>query len=185
MEPVLSIMSSVLLTHFGAGSSGIGALGFSGQAFLIQLVTFILAYLVLRHYAFGPILKMMRQRRDTIETSVKLAEQLQKEQVELEEKIEKTLHETRQKADDIIAEAHDAGRQAIREAEDKARQKATAILSEADSQVVQDTARARKQLEKELVGLIADTTEAIIEEKVDTKKDAQLIERALKGRQTV
>ena len=36
-------------------------------------------------------------------------------------------------------------------------------------------------LEKELVGLISDATEAIIEEKVDARKDAQIIERALKG----
>jgi F-type H+-transporting ATPase subunit b len=174
----------VPMTHFASSSSGIGALGFSGQAFLIQLITFILAYLVLRRYVFGPILAVMRQRRETIEGSVTLAEKLQKEQVALDEKVEKTLHETRQKADSIIAEAQDSGRQAIREAEDKARQKAAAIISEADSQVAQNTARARKQLEKELVGLIADTTEAVIEEKVDATKDAQLIERALKGRQT-
>ena len=176
-------MTPVPLTHFAASSSGIGALGFSGQAFLIQLITFILAYLVLRHYAFGPIITMMRNRRETIENSVKLAEELSQEKIELEEKVEKTLHETRQKADSIIAEAQDSGRQAIREAEDKARQKAAAIVSAADTQVVQDTARARQQLEKELVGLIAETTEVIIDEKVDAKKDAQMIERALKKRQ--
>ena len=177
-------MNIVLLTHFGASSSGIGALGFSGQAFLIQLVTFILAFLVLRHYAFGPILKVMQQRRETIEDSVKLAEQLRKEQTELEDKVEKTLHETRQKADGIIAEAQDAARQTIRDGEEKARAKSAGILAEADSRIVQDTTRARKKLEKELVGLIADTTEAVIGEKVDVKKDAQLIERALKERQT-
>jgi F-type H+-transporting ATPase subunit b len=171
-----------LLMHFGS-SSGIGALGFSGQAFLIQLVTFILAYLVLRKYAFGPILSMMQRRRETIETSVTLAAQLQKEKVDLDEKVEKTLHEARVKADDIIAQAQDSGRQAIREAEEKARLKAVGILAEAESGIAQDTARARKQLEKELVSLIADTTEAIIDEKVDAKKDAQLIERALKERQ--
>jgi len=176
-------MNPALLTHFGASSTGIGALGFSGQAFLIQLVTFILAYLVLRKYAFGPILAMMERRRETIKSSVDLAAQLQKEKVELDEKVEKTLHEARVKADDIIAQAQDSGRQAVRDAEEKARQKTTGILAEAESRIVQDTSRARKQLEKELVSLIADTTEAIIEEKVDAKKDAQLIERSLKERQ--
>ncbi|HUD06733.1 MAG TPA: F0F1 ATP synthase subunit B [Candidatus Saccharimonadales bacterium] len=176
-------MNSALLNHFAANSSGIGALGFSGQAFLIQLVTFILAYLVLRHYAFGPILKMMKQRRDTIEGNVKLAEKLQAEQVEMEEKVEKLLHQARREADGIIAQAQDAGRQAIRDAEEKSRQKAANILSEAEAQIVQNTQRVRQKLEKELIGLIADTTEAIIEEKVDAKKDGQLIERALRERQ--
>lgn len=177
-------MNPLLVAHFGDSSSGIGALGFGGQAFLIQLVTFILAYFVLRRYAFGPIIKVMRERREKIEDSVKLADKLQIEQVELEEKAEKTLHESRVKADGIIAEAQEAGRQVIHDAEEKARQKAAAIVAQADAQVQLDIARARKQLEKELVGLIADTTEAIIEEKIDTKKDAQLIERALKERQT-
>lgn len=177
-------MSPALLMHVGDSSStGIGALGFSLQAFLIQLVTFILAYLVLRRYAFGPIIKAMRQRRETIESSVKLAEQLKQEQAELENKVEKTLHETRTKADAIISEAQDAARQTIRESEEKARAKAAGILAEADSRIIQDTARARKQLEKELVGLIADTTQAVIGEKIDPDKDNQLIERALKERQ--
>jgi hypothetical protein len=35
-----------------------------------------------------------------------------------------------------------------------------------------------------LAGLVADATEVMIDEKLDAKKDAGLIERALKGRQT-
>ena len=172
------------LLIFGSSSSGLGALGVDGRAFVIQLITFVLAYLVLRRWAFGPIIKVLRERRDKIEQGVKLGEQMQKEKAELEDKVTKTLHETRQEADGIIAGAQDAARQAIREAEDKARDKAAGIIKEAESRIVQDTSRARQQLEKELVGLISDATEAIIDEKVDAKKDAELIDRALKERQT-
>jgi len=170
--------------NFADSSSGIGALGVSGQAFVIQLITFILAYLVLRRWAFGPIIKILRERRETIESGVKLGEQMQKAKAELEAQVDEVLHDSRQQADGIIAGAQDTARQTIREAEDKAREKAAGILKEAEERVVQDTARARQQLEKELVGLISEATEAIIEEKVDAKKDAQLIDRALKGRQT-
>ena len=51
----------------------------------------------------------------------------------------------------------------------------------ADERIASDTARARKQLEGEIVGLISDATEAIIGEKVDASKDKQLIDKALKG----
>lgn len=124
----------------------------------------------------------MRERREIIESGVKLGEDMKKAKAELEARVEQTLHEARQQADGIIAGAQDSGRQAVREAEDKARDKAAGILAEADSRIIQDTARARQALEKELVGLISDATEAIIDEKVDAKKDAQLIERALKER---
>jgi len=173
------------LTQFAAdSSSGIGALGFDGKAFVIQLITFLLAFWVLERYAFKPILKVMRERRETIESGVALGEQMKREQAELEKKVEQMIHDARAEADGIIANAQEAGKNAIKEAEDKARDKAAGILKEAESRIVQDTARARKALEKELVGLISDATEAIIQEKVDAKKDASLIERALKGQAT-
>src|SRR5438309_3887533 len=103
------------LTTFADNSSGIGALGLDGKAFLIQLVTFILAYLVLQRYAFKPILKVMRDRSDTIEAGVRLGEEMRAERSKLETEIEKQLHEARARADDIIANAEDSGRQAIRE----------------------------------------------------------------------
>jgi F-type H+-transporting ATPase subunit b len=174
---------NTLHTQFGAEeASGLGALGVDGKAFIIQLITFVLAYLVLRRFAFGPILKVLRERRDTIESGVKLGEKMQKDQAAMEAKVEKALHEARTQADSIIASAQDAGQQVVKEAEDKARAKAAGILKEAELRIEQETARARKQLEKELVSLISDATEAIIDEKVDAKKDAALIERALKGR---
>jgi F-type H+-transporting ATPase subunit b len=169
-----------LVTTFADSSSGLGALGIDGQAFVIQLITFLLAYWVLRRYAFGPIIKVLRERRETIEQGVKLGEQMQKDKAALEAKVAQTLQEARQQADSIIASAHEAARQTVRESEDKARDKATGILKEADTRIAQDTARARTQLKQELVGLVSDATEVIIHEKIDAKKDAALIERALK-----
>lgn len=167
-------------TQFADSSSGIGALGIDGKALVIQLVTFVLAFWVLQHWAFKPIVKMMDRRRETIEKGVKLGEQMQKEQVELEQKVAKALHDARKQADDIIAAAHEQGRQAIADAEEKARTKAEGIVAAAEDRVQQDVRRARKQLEAEVVGLISEATEAIIDEKVDAKKDAALIDKALK-----
>jgi F-type H+-transporting ATPase subunit b len=169
------------LTQFGDSTSGLGALGVDGKAFIIQLITFVLAFFVLKRYAFKPITKMLDERHKTIEAGVSLGEKMKRDQVALEAKVAETLAEARKEADGIIANAQDAGRQAVREAEDKAREKATSILTEAEARIATDTARARKKLEGELVGLISDATEAIIGEKVDAKKDAQLIDRALKG----
>ncbi len=168
------------LTQFGDSSSGLGSLGLDGKAFIIQLVTFVLAFLVLKKWAFGPIVTLMEQRRKTIEDGVTLGEQMKKDQATFEAKKAEELQKARAEADGIIASAQEASRDAIREAEDKAHQKADGILKEADARIATDTKRARKQLEGELIGLISDATEAIIGEKVDAKKDAQLIDRALK-----
>lgn len=170
-----------LFTQFGNSSSGIGALGLNGQAFLIQLLTFIFAFLILRRWAFKPILKVLKERRETIEKGVSLGEQMQKDKAEFDQKVTKALHDARMQADEVVAAAHDRGRQIVTEAEDQARKKAEGIVASAEERIQQDTRTARKKLEAELVGLIAETTEAIIDEKVDAKKDASLIDRALKG----
>ncbi len=122
---------------------------------------------------------MLDRRRETIESGVSLGEQMQKDQASLEEKVAKELHAARLKGDVIVAEAQDTARDTVREAEDKARAKAAGILKEADERIATDTQRARKQMEGELVSLISDATEAIIDEKLDDKKDAALIDRAL------
>ncbi len=170
-----------MITIFAAEAapSGLGTLGLSGKALLIQLITFALAYFVLRKWAFGPILKVLAERRQTIESGVALGEQMRREKAELEKTVTKELHAARAKADAIVADAEAAARETIRSAEDKAQEKAAIIIDEGKARGTQEVARARKALETELVGLISDATEVIIGEKVDAKKDAQLIDRAL------
>jgi F-type H+-transporting ATPase subunit b len=170
-----------ILTQFADSSSGIGALGLNLSSFLIQLGTFIIAFLVLRKWAFAPILKVLKQRRDTIEQGVALGEKMQKEQAEMEQKVAAAVRDARVQADKIIAEAGERGRQVMADAETKAKQKADGIITAAQDRIDQDLKLARSQLEKEVSGLVAEATEVIIGEKVDLKKDGALIDKALKG----
>jgi F-type H+-transporting ATPase subunit b len=163
-----------------SSSSGIGALGLDGKAFIIQLITFVLAFLVLQRWAFKPIIRIMEQRRKTIEEGVSLGEEMRKERTELDAKVSEELKEARKQADGIVTEAQETARELTREAEVKARKKADLIVDEAKARTDQDVARARKQLESEVINLISDATEAIIGEKIDASKDSALIEKAIK-----
>ena len=174
----------VLLTNFAASEAeGIGTFGISVSALLIQLVTFLIIFLVLKKYAFQPILKVLQERRTTIESGITLGEEMQKERAELEKKIEAALAQATKEADSIVSSAEDSAKVTIREAEERAKAKAADVLKAAENRITQDTAKARQALEKEVAHLVAETTEAIIHEKLDTKKDAELIQRALKGSQ--
>lgn len=172
----------IVITQFGDSSSGIGALGLNLTSFLIQLGTFIIAFWVLRRWAFKPILKVLNERRETIEQGVSLGERMKKEQAEMEQKVAEALRDARVEADKVIADATDRGRQIISDAEAKAKEKSESIIASAEDSINQGVKLARSNLEKELIGLVAEATEVIIDEKVDTKKDAALIDKALKGR---
>lgn len=167
---------------FATSSSGIGALGVNGSAFVVQLITFVLAYLVLRKWAFGPIIKILQQRRQVIEDGVKLGEKMRHDETELEDKIDKTLHQTRIKADQIITDANETAKQMVRDAENDAKARAALVFKEQEARTMQEIARAKRKLESEMVNLVALATSAVLDEKVDAKKDAGLIERALAGR---
>ncbi len=172
----------MLILNLADSSTGVGALGFSGGAFLVQLITFVLAFLVLKRWAFKPIVRVMKQRREIIERGVHLGEKLEKEKEELDLKVEQLLGEARTKADAIVLEAQEEARQMIHEAEVAARQKVDNIVADAQVKIDLETAQAKAKLEKQIVGLIAEATEAIIEEKIDAKKDANLISQFLKER---
>jgi F-type H+-transporting ATPase subunit b len=172
-----------LISHFGDDSI-FGALGISLQAFIIQLITFLIAFLVLRQWAFKPILKVLDERRQRIEDGLKLGEAMEAEKAKLDETVTAELHKARTQADRIVSTAETEAKQTVQTAEETARKRADEIVASAKEQIKHETARERKRLEREIVGLVSDVSEAVIQEKVDAHKDAQLIDRALRERPT-
>jgi F-type H+-transporting ATPase subunit b len=173
-----------VVTQFGAAeASGPAALGISLQAFLIQLVTFLIVFLALRQWAFKPIIKMLNDRRDIIEGGVSLGEKMRAQEAEAEAAAAAKLHIARRQADSILADADTESRQKIQAAEETARVRADAMIKEAEAQIKQASDRERKRLEKEVVELVSEVSEAVIQEKVDAKKDALLIDKAMKEHQ--
>lgn len=165
-----------------AGSSGIGALGISPSAFVIQLLTFIFVFALLKKFAFGPIVKMLEERRKVIDEGVKMGTTMAKEREKMEAEVAKVMSEARHDADKVIATAHKEAREVMREAEKTAGRKAETILADAEARIHEETQQARRKLERDIVGLVSEATETIVGEKVDAKKDAALIDKALKGR---
>lgn len=171
-------MGQGLIVHTFAS----GVLGLNLQAFVIQLVTFLIVLLALRQWAFKPIVKLLNERRETINSGITLGEKMREQEAELEEKVGEELHKAREEADKIIANAEQEARATIQSAEDTARTRAENMINDAKVQIDLETNRQRIALEAELVGLVSEVSEAIIGEKVDDKKDAALIDRAFQGR---
>lgn len=173
-----------VLTHFGAAeASGPAALGISLQAYVIQLVTFLIVFLALRQFAFKPIIKMLNERREVIENGVTLGEKMRAQEAEVEAAAAEKLHAARRQADTILADADTEARQKIQTAEEAAKARGDAMIKEAEAQIKQASDRERKRLEKEVVELVSEVSEAVIQEKVDAKKDAALIDKAMREHQ--
>ncbi len=174
----------MIVTYFMAAASSdspLAALGVSFKTFIIQLLTFVLVFFLLKRFAFGPITRMLEQRRKVIDDGVKMGQTLAKDREKFEQEMAQATKGARQEADKIIANAHKEAREVIREAEKTAQRKAEAMLTDTEARIAEETDRSRRKLEKDLVGLISEATEAIVGEKIDAKKDAALIDRVMKG----
>lgn len=155
-------------------------LGLSPSAFVIQLITFILVFLLLKKFAFNPIVRLLNKRHQVIEEGVKHGLEMQKERERIEKETAKIIREARHDADTIIGDAQKEGREIVREAEKVAHKKSEIMLADAEARINEEADQARRRLEGEIAGLVSEATEAVVEEKVDAKKDADLIDKAIK-----
>lgn len=162
------------------GGSPLAALGVDLKSFIFQIITFILVFWLLKRFAFTPISRMLAERRKVIDDGVRMGLRMEKEKEKLDEEVAKTVREARHEADRIIANAHKDAREVVREAEKAAKHRAEVMLADAQERIEEESRQAKRKLEKDIVGLVSEATEAIVHEKVDTKKDAELIDKALK-----
>ncbi len=173
-----------LITNFAneaaASDGGISALGVDGKAFLIQFITWILVFVILIKFVFRPVIDLLEKRRKTISQGVELTTEMLKEKAKLEEEVEKTMVKARAEAKDMIAKTQDQAKAIVKDAEDEAKVRVDVMVKEAKSKIADETLKARRTLEKDIVSLVVEATEIVAGEKIDAKKDADLISKALK-----
>ncbi len=157
-----------------------GILGFSLQSFIIQLVTFILVFALLKKFAFDRIVKMLDERHKVIDEGVRHGLAMQQEREKFEKDMSETARKARHQADEIIGDAQKEARDIVREAEKAAHTKSENILKDTEARIAEEAEQAKRRLEKDVASLVSEATEALVEEKVDAKKDANLIDKALK-----
>lgn len=171
------------ITYFAqeaAVAGGIGALGINLQSFLFQLITFVIVLVILRKFVYGRLVDTLEKRRQAVIDSLKAAEQSAKDLEQAEEKVSKLLAEAREEARGIVETAHKESSAMIEDAETKAAKKAEHIIAQAESRMETEVAAARQQLRRDTAELVALATEKVLGEKIDAKRDAKLIETAIK-----
>ena len=170
-----------VLTIFGATEEpqGIAALGIDPLAILAQAATFLLLFWVIKKFALDKIVKTLEDRRKTIDDGVRLGREMEAEKERLSEQIENELKKARIEADKIIAGSREEAGGIVRAAEESATRKVDALLADAHAKIEEDIQAARSGLEKDVRELVANATAIVLEEKLDAKKDMNMIERAL------
>jgi F-type H+-transporting ATPase subunit b len=155
------------------------ALGIDWKLFVVQGIAFLILVGVLGKFVYPALIKAIDSRREAIEAGLKEAKESQEALEKAEAKVAELLAEARKEADDILARTNQEAAAAVAEAETKAKTRAEQIVADARAQLSVDVTKAREALKKDTIELVALATERVVNEKLDDKKDAELVKKAL------
>ncbi len=145
------------------------------------LVSFAITFFVLRRYAFGPIQRIIDERRERIRQSIEEADRAREEARRLVEEHRKLIGEARGDAEQILAEARrvgDAQRERVRQETEEDRQRR---LEETRRQIEAETTRALEQIRAEVAELALAAATKVTEKTLDREDHRRLIEDAIRG----
>lgn len=156
------------------------ALGLNWTLLIEQAIAFLILVWILGKFVYPVLIKSIDTRREQIEAGMKEAQESHAALEKAEAKVEELLAQARTEADEILARSHQEAGAMVAEAEAKAQHRAEQIVTDARAQLETDVIKAREALKKDTIALVATATERVIDEKLDERKDASLISKALK-----
>ena len=142
---------------------------------LTHIAGFLIAFWVLKRFAFGPLLKMLEDRREKIRADFDEADKAKATAAQLvadyEERIKNIEAEARQKIQEAITES----RRVSAEIKEQAHAEARGIIEKAKGDLIRDIATARVQLKQDIVAMTLDVTRKILSESLDDERHRKLI----------
>ena len=172
------------MTHvavqFAEAASGLASLGLDWRMFLFQLFNFVVVLWLLKKFVYKRLVDTLESRRKIVLESLDNAKEAAAELEKTNEKTVELLDQARSQAADIVALAHKEAAVMVEDAEAKAKKRADHMIEQAESRLQQDIQKARIELRRETLALVATATETVLRQKVDTAADKKLIASALK-----
>jgi F-type H+-transporting ATPase subunit b len=143
------------------------------------VLAFLVAFFVLRKWAWPAITEALDKRQRAIEESIDTAERARAESAELLEEYRGRLREARSQAEEIIARARKAGEVHERETVEEARAKREELLEQTRRDIEAETRRAIQEIRAEVADLTILATEKVTRKALDADDQKRLVEEAL------
>jgi F-type H+-transporting ATPase subunit b len=148
---------------------------------ITQIIGFLITVWLLKKFAWKPLLHMMDERRQKIKDEFQKIDdekvKAAKLQQEYEDKLKGIEVERRQK----IAEAVQEANLMASEIKTHAQEEAHEIVSRTAEQLERDVDKAKVQLKEDMVTITMSAVEKILHEKLDDKRERELIDKFISG----
>jgi F-type H+-transporting ATPase subunit b len=149
--------------------------GFDVWIFLSQVISFVIVALVLRRYAYKPILQVLEERRQRIAEGLLNAEKIKQQLAEAEQRHAEILAKANAQAQKMIDEARESSAHIAERKQQEAVVAAEQIMAKAREASAIEHERTMTELKRELGRLVVNTT-AKVTGKVLTPEDQRRLQ---------
>lgn len=146
-----------------------------------MVLAFTAVFLILRKFAWGPILKMLREREQSIEKALQSANQAREEMARLKTDHEAMLHEARAERDKLMSEARQIREQMIGKAREDAQLESVKLMEQTRKLIESEKHSAINEIRRQVALLSVEIAEKILKRELkDPAEQENLIKDQLR-----
>jgi F-type H+-transporting ATPase subunit b len=154
---------------------------FSFGLFIWQTVIVVALILLLRKFAWKPILTTINDREQGIRSAMKAAEDARQEMANLQSDNERILKEARAERESLLKEARELRQKMIDDAKGEAKVQAEQLITQAKEAIESEKQVAITSLKNEVADLSLQIAETLTKEQLSSdKKQTELVQKLLK-----
>ena len=154
----------------------LGGLGINTIAFLSQLVSFGIVFLLLWRWGLPAITRTIDRRNAIISEGVENAEKARKALEDATKNAEQVMLDARRQAQETIAQAAKAAENEASRIREEAQVRVGQIEQQQVERIQQEAARARAELSRLVVNLTINAASKVISKSVDSSDNRRLVE---------
>lgn len=143
-------------------------------------IIFIILLVLLRKFAWKPILGAVKGREDSINHALESAEKAKLEMQNLKADNEKLLQEARNEREAMIKEAREIRKKMVAEAEEDTKERTSQMIAQAQDAIAAEKRAAIAELKNQVAELSLEIAEKVVRAELsDKNKQMQLVDKML------
>ena len=141
------------------------------------MLNFIALFLVLKKFLWGPVMNMIAQRQQEIDSLYADADEAKAQAEQLRVDYESKLADAKQTGDRIVKDATARGQQRQEEILRQANAEADALRRKAESDIAREKKKAIDDARSEIAGLAVDIAEKVVGHSLETAQQGALVDQ--------
>lgn len=138
--------------------------------FVWTLVAFIVVFLLLKKFAWKPILKSLGEREKNISDSIAAAEKVKAEMAQMKSENEALMASAREERAQMLKEARETKDRIINEAKEQAKVEANKIIVDAQAAINAQKMAALTDVKNQVGKLVIEVTEKVLRRELGSKE---------------